>query len=331
MVRADFRASSSNGRRVPDAAIGQLLHHLTDAAIIADSVTGRVTQWNCAAEALFGYPTDEAIGLTFEALFPPHLRADYLHAILRPLSIDQTRPSAWSRPVALPAICKDGQEITVELTLSALGPSPDGAVLAIARDVTQRGRVQSERVLAEETLAVSERLLRQLTGLAGAIGTAQDTAAVFRELRAFAVEFTPSSGLFVSRYDPARRERICLYAYSEGEELDVSQLPPMPMNSLPHSQAVDRGQPVLDNDFHATRQAAGVVTVDVGLDTDPRLPRAALAVPMFVRGRVVGGIEVQSTQVGAYGPQHITALQVVANLASVALENLGLLYEARAA
>jgi len=330
VVRVDVRANSSPGRRVTNVAIGQLLQHMTDAAIITDSVTGRVTHWNCAAESLFGYHQDEAIGLSFEELFPPHLRAQYLHAILSPLPFDQPRPPVWSRPVALPAIRMGGEEITVEVTLSAIGPSPNGAVLAIVRDVTERGRVQSERAQAEETLAASEKLMRHLTGLAGAIGTAEDTAAVFRELRTFVVEFTPSSGLFVSRYDPARRERTCLYAYSEGEEPDVSQLPPMPMNGLPHSQAVDRGQPVLDNDFQASRRATGVVSVDVGLDVDPRLPRAALAVPMIVRGQVVGGVEVQSTQLGAYGPQHITALQVVANLASVALENLGLLYEARA-
>jgi hypothetical protein len=53
---------------------------------------------------------------------------------------------------------------------------------------------------------------------------------VFRALRAYCEELTGSSLLFVSLLDADRRQRRCVYAWAEGEEVDTATLPPLELS-----------------------------------------------------------------------------------------------------
>ncbi|HET7771926.1 MAG TPA: ATP-binding protein [Chloroflexota bacterium] len=170
--------------------------------------------------------------------------------------------------------------------------------------------------------------LGRLRGLAEALGTARDQVEVLRALRDIVMDATPSNSLFVSLYDAPKQRRICAYAWSEGEEVDVSELPPMPMTDSPHSRAVETNEVIVCDDFQAA--IAGQPRVDIGMEVDPRIPRSAVAVPMAVMGRVVGGFEVQSPQLAAFTPEHVTLLRLVATMTAAALENVRL-YEAERA
>ena len=46
---------------------------------------------------------------------------------------------------------------------------------------------------------------------------------------------------------------------------------------------------------------------------------------MAVMGRIIGTIEVQTYEPAAYREEHVTAMRMAANLAAVAIENVGLL------
>src|SRR5688500_18520036 len=51
-----------------DFGIGRLFWVMRDAAMIADAATRRIVLWNPAAEALFRYSAQEAVGLPLERL-----------------------------------------------------------------------------------------------------------------------------------------------------------------------------------------------------------------------------------------------------------------------
>ncbi len=78
--------------------------------------------------------------------------------------------------------------------------------------------------------------------LAQALGTARELTAVFRGLREFTNVSVPCNGFFVSLYDPVRDVRTACYGWADGDELDVSELPPMPVTTL--VQTVARCAPV---------------------------------------------------------------------------------------
>ena len=166
-------------------------------------------------------------------------------------------------------------------------------------------------------------VIERLADLAAATAAAPDLLAVHRALRDFALATTPTRGIFVSRYDAERRERTAVYAWSEGEEIDVSTLPVMGPSDSPHSRAVTSGEVVVSHDLDAV--LARVPHVDVGMERDPRPALSSLAVPIVVAGRVVGGFEVQSLEPAAYGTEHVAAMRLAGSLAGMATENERLL------
>ncbi|HKR14626.1 MAG TPA: CHASE domain-containing protein [Pyrinomonadaceae bacterium] len=187
-------------------------------------------------------------------------------------------------------------------------------------------REKAENALREadqRAILEYERLLERISLLAQALGTARELNAIFRALREFTNVSVPCDGFFVSLYDPVRDVRTACYGWGDGAEVDVSELPPMPVTAHgPNSRAVRTGEAIItDNYMHAQR---GHPTVVVGPDNGLR-PQTSMAVPMAVMGRIIGTIEVQSYQPGVYRPEHVTAMSMAANLTAVAIENVRLL------
>ena len=194
-------------------------------------------------------------------------------------------------------------------------------------------REQAEEALGKTTQALREadqralleyeRLLERIKGLAQVLGAARELNAVFRGLREFTTVSVPCNGFFVSLYDPIRDVRTACYGWADGEELNVSELPPMRVTETgPNSRAVRTGEVIITNDYmRATSASPGVI---VGPDNGMR-PDSSMAVPMAVMGRIIGTIEVQSYQKDVYRPEHVTAMSMAANLTAVAIENVRLL------
>lgn len=159
-----------------------------------------------------------------------------------------------------------------------------------------------------------------LARLALDLGGARELVAVYRHLRAFVWERIPASGLFVSRYDPVTGMRTCVYAYSEGEEMDGATFPPMPNTGSPHSRAVATGETIVTQDFQEAM--AGKPRVNVGLDRDQRLPQSSIVVPMRARDAILGGMEVQSVVPSVFRPHHVATLEMAAHLAALAVANV---------
>jgi signal transduction histidine kinase/CHASE1-domain containing sensor protein/CheY-like chemotaxis protein len=175
----------------------------------------------------------------------------------------------------------------------------------------------------QRALLEYKRLLERIKALAQALGTARELTAIFRALREFTNVSVPCNGFFVSLYDQVRDVRTACYGWADGQELDVSELPPMAVTATgPNSRAVRTGQVVITNEYmRATSANPGIV---VGPENGLR-PESSMAVPMAVMGRIIGTIEVQSYESNVYHAEHVTAMSMAANLTAVAIENVRLL------
>lgn len=113
-----------------------------DAIIIIDD-KGDVSYWNKAAEKILGYPADEVLGQELHLIIAPkHLHKAYLEGFER---FQQTgQGPAIGKTIELPAIKKDGSEITVELSLSAFKADRGWHAVGIVRDVTERKKTELE-------------------------------------------------------------------------------------------------------------------------------------------------------------------------------------------
>jgi GAF domain-containing protein/HAMP domain-containing protein len=110
----------------------------------------------------------------------------------------------------------------------------------------------------------------------------------------------------------------------------------------------DGGQRMLDRDHKLRVGAQGIVgyvtgagepriALDVGEDSihfrNPDLPgtRSEMALPLIVGGRVLGALDVQSTEEAAFTQEDIEVLQVLADQVAVAIENARLFADAQEA
>ena len=175
----------------------------------------------------------------------------------------------------------------------------------------------------QRALLEYERLLERIKAFAQALGTARELHPIYQALREFTNVSVPCNGFFVSLYDSVRDLRTACYAWADGEQLDVAELPPMPVTSSgPNSRAIRTGEVIITNDYmRATQANPGVI---VGPDNGLR-PESSMALPMAVMGRIIGTIEVQSYEKNVYRPEHVTAMSMAANLTAVAIENVRLL------
>jgi PAS domain S-box-containing protein len=170
-----------------DLGFGKLFARIRDAAIVADATTQRIVLWNPAAEKMFGYSTSEALELRVEALVPENLKDDHRAGIARYAETGHGPYIDSDKPLELPALKKDDEEIHVELSLSPIEPVDGGSdsrrfVLAIVRDVTSRKQAELaiqhlnkelENRVAERTAQLADRE-RQLEELVSKLITAQE-------------------------------------------------------------------------------------------------------------------------------------------------------------
>src|ERR671917_2416523 len=108
--------------RPEDLGFGKLFERVRDAVIVADANTQRIVLWNPAAEKMFGYSASEALELRVEALVPENLKDDHRAGIARYAETGHGPYVDADRPLELPAVKKDDEQISVELSLSPISP-----------------------------------------------------------------------------------------------------------------------------------------------------------------------------------------------------------------
>jgi PAS domain S-box-containing protein len=153
----------TNARSSPHEAAGAGLNPLIDAvvevapdALVVADAGGRVILVNAQAERLFGYVRDELLGQSIEMLMPPRFRSG--HAQLRVTYLQAPRPRPMGTGGVLYGRRKDGSEFPAEISLSPLQTGELTHTIAIIRDITDRQRVEDERIqlLAREHEARAE-------------------------------------------------------------------------------------------------------------------------------------------------------------------------------
>jgi PAS domain S-box-containing protein len=136
---------------------GQLVAALGDAVVVCDAA-GAIVLWNGAAERIFGWTADEALGQSLDLIIPQRQRQRHWDGYHKTMATGLTRYG--SDVLRVPALHKDGRPLSIAFTVALL-PAPDGGVGAIAA------------VVRDETLRWSEeRALRQrITHLEATPGT----------------------------------------------------------------------------------------------------------------------------------------------------------------
>lgn len=114
----------------------QFMQQAPDAMIVADHA-GTIRYWNPAAERIFGFPAEEAVGVSLDLIIPDQFRAAHWRGFEQAMASGQTKYHGQALPTK--ALHRDGRTIYVELSFSiVLRDGVPDAAMACARDITAR-------------------------------------------------------------------------------------------------------------------------------------------------------------------------------------------------
>jgi PAS domain S-box-containing protein len=149
------RKRAEEALRAEEARLRAITESARDAILMMDPA-GNISFWNPAAERIFGYSSAEILGRNLHTLLvPERYHATHQEAFTRFRATGQG--DVVGKSVELEACHKDGREISVELSLSALRLADGWHSVGILRDIT--ARKQAEEAMREMNLALERQTL----------------------------------------------------------------------------------------------------------------------------------------------------------------------------
>jgi len=123
-----------------------------DAIIHADA-TGHIRFWNASATRIFGFAAVEAIGARLDLIIPERLRGRHWEGYEKIMAGGESRYGEGAL-LAVPALHKDGRQISVEFTILPLRDDAGKlrGIAAFLRDATVR--FEEMRALRRELAAL---------------------------------------------------------------------------------------------------------------------------------------------------------------------------------
>jgi two-component system sensor histidine kinase/response regulator len=125
-------------------------------AFVGMDARGRIINWNAQAESVFGWVQAEVDGKVLsEAIIPVRYHESYQQAIRQLLASGQG--SALNKRFEITALCRDGREIPVEITISAMRHDESQHFAAFVRDLSERKRFEQDLREAKEAAEAASR------------------------------------------------------------------------------------------------------------------------------------------------------------------------------
>ena len=117
----------------------QLIDAIGDAVVMSDA-NGAITLWNPAAERMFGFTREEALGNSLNLIIPERLRGRHWEGYDKTMATGQTR---YGHDVLkVPAVHKDGRSLSIAFTVALLHSAEADqsvtGIVAVIRDETSR-------------------------------------------------------------------------------------------------------------------------------------------------------------------------------------------------
>jgi len=208
-------------------------------------------------------------------------------------------------------------------------------LIVSARDITDH-KQNAERI---------ERLLKRETAMASLaidFGRAKNLLDVYRATYRQVKAVVDASSFIISRFDAPQQLITASYVVYNGDEQDVSAIPPLAPASDGmgiQSQVIRTGEPIIvanpreamansETLYHSSGERREISKLNLA-DNVPGLPQSTLLVPIRIRDEIVGVMQVQSYELDSYQAEDTELLAGLASITAVAIENRELVRESQ--
>ena len=299
------RKQAEEAIRESDARTRLILETAIDAFISIDSQSG-ITEWNPQAAQIFGWTRQEAVGRNLADLIIPETYRDAHRRGLKHYLATGEGPVLNQR-IEITGLHRDGHLFPIELAITSIPSADNPTFTAFIRDITERKRAEEAIRRQNEYLAVSGEIGRLVTSTLDLNTIFTRTVNLISERFGFyyaAIYIIEETGFNV----------ILREATGEAGEKMKAQGYSIVVGS--HSvigKVAESIEPTLVND---TDLEPLYLPNPFLLDT-----RSEVAIPLRIGTRIVGVIDIQSTQVQAFTQDDLSVLQSLADQVTVAIDN----------
>ncbi len=203
------------------------------------------------------------------------------------------------------------------------------ALLSIVEDQKQ----------AEQEILRREEELTALYQASQRFGSTLEVELVYDALYESIASLAPCACLYFSRYDPEAKMIHCVAGWMNGQKLDVGEYPAIPLAPIDQgvqSLVIQRSEAMIFSDYPSQRSTGltqhcvsddGKISPEIR--PDEQHPQSCLAVPVRVKNKVTGVIQVFSYQQDAYTPNHLRLVEALSPHLGAAAANTQLYRQAQ--
>lgn len=307
--------------RAAEARSAALINASLD-AIIGMDARGRVSEFNSAAETMFGRKRVDVLAQPMaELLIPAQLRQAHVEGLARYLATGASR--VLDRRIELSALRADGTEFPIELAIGRIAAEGAPAFVAYVRDLTEQKRIEGARTfLARASEAFASSIDYEVT-LQTLVRLAVPAIADWCAVEVIGDDPRTSERVAIAHVDPAKIE----LARELRQRYPINPDAPYGLPNVLRTGRSELHQDVPDELLeHVARDPEHLRLLrEIGL-------RSGMIVPIATRGRIVGAISFAIAESGRrYGPSDLATAEDLARRAGAAMDNARLYQAAQAA
>ncbi len=284
------------------------------ALVIVLDPEGRIVRFNHACEEMTGYSADDAIGkLLWDLLLLPE-EVESVRVVFKSMLtgvLSNQHENYW--------VAEDGERRLISWSNTTIRDRQGQVeyVIGTGVDITRRRQAEEELRQAHQEVEKQNARLEALYRIGQTVNSTLESDSILERLIDEAMRVTRASHgqVMVVRDDLHCFERHSLRGFSPEEAQRARTLP----------LALDQG---VNGRVYRTRQTVRLDDVQTEPDYIPQIPgtRAELTVPIIRGGQVLGNLDIQSPEVGAFRDVDLDYLNALADQAAIGLTNARAFY-----
>ena len=268
-------------------------------------------EWSDELYHIFGIDKTSYIGSLGEVI------TRMIHPEDRPIVLpSNTETFAEKKPLEYRIICPDGsiRNIWAESGDAILDEFGEPIFLiGIVQDITARKQ-------SELSLLLYAKRQEKIAALGRALASEFDLEVIYHTAEGYIQSMIACPNFAFTLFDSQQGILKAAYVSSDGIKIDVHDIPPLKFNlqntSSGRSKAIASQSPEIILDMKAKRKTGGGM-----LFGGAQKAQSAIYIPMLAEGQVIGLMELQSYQTGAYSFEDGEWLSVAANQIGMSIQN----------